>query len=416
MRRGVRPLFSATGIELEYMIVSAESLDVAPIADRLMEAAAGEITDEVERGPITWNNELALHVIELKTSGPVSAIVAARAPFQENVRQIATLLAGHGARLLPTGMHPWMDPHRELVLWPHDQSEVYATFDRIFSCRGHGWANLQSMHVNLPFADDAEFATLHAAIRFLLPVLPALAASSPLRDGRPSGVADTRLAVYRTNCARVPSVTAAVVPEPVFTMAGYRREILERMYGDIAPLDPLGVLQHEWLNARGAIARFDRMAIEIRVLDVQECPRADLGYAELIVWVLRALAEERWGSVAALGRWPTEDLVRALEQCVTEGDRAEIASGAYLRALGLERTHASARDLWGHLAEQAGRAGALDSVAGGVLEHYLAHGCLAWRIAAALGPAPSREEQRRIYRRLAECLVADELFAARPRS
>ena len=48
------------------------------------------------------------------------------------------------------------------------------------------------------------------------------------------------------------------------------------MYDDIAPLDPDAVLQHEWLNARGAIARFDRNTIELRVLDVQECPRADL--------------------------------------------------------------------------------------------------------------------------------------------
>jgi hypothetical protein len=32
------------------------------------------------------------------------------------------------------------------------------------------------------------------------------------------------------------------------------------------------VLRHEWVNARGAIARFDRSAIEIRVLDVAECP------------------------------------------------------------------------------------------------------------------------------------------------
>ena len=61
-------------------------------------------------------------------------------------------------------------------------------FDRIFSCQGHGWANLQSMHINLPFADDAEFGRLHAAIRFLLPLLPGLTASSPVMDGAVTGI------------------------------------------------------------------------------------------------------------------------------------------------------------------------------------------------------------------------------------
>ena len=36
------------------------------------------------------------------------------------------------------------------------------------------------------------------------------------------------------------------------------------------------------MNSRGAIARFDRNAIEIRVIDVQECPKADLAIAIFI--------------------------------------------------------------------------------------------------------------------------------------
>ena len=53
-------------------------------------------------------------------------------------------------------MHPWMDP-RAASLWPHEYGEVYAAYDRIFDCRRHGWANLQSVHLNLPFADEREF-------------------------------------------------------------------------------------------------------------------------------------------------------------------------------------------------------------------------------------------------------------------
>ena len=89
------------------------------------------------------------------------------------IRTLATLPQPVIARLLPTAMHPWMDPDRDLRLWPHEASAVYEAFNRIFSCRGHGWANLQSAHINLPFANDEEFGRLHAAIRAVLPIIPA---------------------------------------------------------------------------------------------------------------------------------------------------------------------------------------------------------------------------------------------------
>jgi hypothetical protein len=85
--------------------------------------------------------------------------------------------------------------------------------------------------------------------------------------------------VYRHNCDRIPSLTGRVVPERAFSRREYEELIYTGMLRDIAPLDPERILQKEWLNARGAIARFDRGSIEIRVLDIQECPRADLACA-----------------------------------------------------------------------------------------------------------------------------------------
>ncbi|MBK9976184.1 MAG: hypothetical protein IPP14_15545 [Planctomycetes bacterium] len=71
-------------------------------------------------------------------------------------------------------MHPFFDPMTETKLWPLSNNVVYETHNRIFDCRGHGWSNLQSTHLNLPFANDTEFARLHAAIRMILLILPAL--------------------------------------------------------------------------------------------------------------------------------------------------------------------------------------------------------------------------------------------------
>lgn len=406
-------LFQAYGIEIEYMLVDAATLAVAPVADALLAAEAGEVTSEAERGEFAWNNELARHVIEFKTNGPKPRLADLADGFAGEVRHANSLLAEQDCRLLPTGMHPWMDPAQETVLWQAEDREIYAAFDRIFSCRGHGWSNLQSMHLNLPFEGDAEFTRLHAAIRFLMPILPGLCASSPVMAGSVTGSMDNRLAVYRNNCARVPSVTGAVVPEPVDGIDAYRELILERIYRDMAPLDPAGVLRHEWVNARGVIARFDRMALEIRVLDTQECPAADLGFAQLIVAALQALCEERWADLATLQGRSTAVLARAFEAVTGDAEETEIHDRRYLAALGLNGAVASVAHVWATLADRASGDGRLDKLAEQVIEHYLRHGTLATRIVAALPAEPSRAELAGVYRQLAECLARSELFLGR---
>ena len=67
-------LFEGTGIELEYMIVNRDTLDVLPIADELLKTVVGSYTNDYEKEGICWSNELALHVVELKTCGPVDTL------------------------------------------------------------------------------------------------------------------------------------------------------------------------------------------------------------------------------------------------------------------------------------------------------------------------------------------------------
>ncbi|MEX0585997.1 MAG: glutamate-cysteine ligase family protein, partial [Pirellulales bacterium] len=292
----------------------------------------------------------------------------------------------------------------EMRLWPHESSPIYEAFDRIFDCRGHGWANLQSTHINLPFAGDEEFGRLHAAIRLLLPILPAIAASSPIVEGRLTGLLDNRLEMYRTNARRIASVTGRIVPEPVYTPDEYRRTILEPMYADIAPWDPGGVLRHEFLNARGAVPRFERGAIEIRVLDVQECPAADLAIVQAIVAVLRALVDERWLPYAAQCAVDTDMLVEILTATTRDADRAEIRSRQYLVHFGLPSAKTmSAGDVWRHLAQELG-------LGNDELAVILDHGPLARRIACAAGDEPPPSRLRQLYAQLCDSLAAGEMF------
>jgi glutamate---cysteine ligase / carboxylate-amine ligase len=408
-------LFEAHGIEIEYAIVDAETLSVRPIADELLRAVGGgdEVEVEVEMGEISWSNELASHVIELKTNGPRPSLHGLGAAFQEHVGRIEDFLRPMGARLLPTGMHPWMDPHRELVLWPYGKSDViYRTFDRIFDCRGHGWANLQSMHINLPFAGDDELGRLHAAIRLALPILPALAASSPVADGRLTGFHDFRMEVYRQNARRVPSVAGALIPEAVFTRAEYQGRLLQRIYDDLTDLDPEGVLRNEWVNARACIARFDRSALEIRVLDTQECPVADVAVAGAVTAVVRSLVEELHAGQAAQRAWHEARLSEILLAVIRDGDQSVIDDADYLALFGYpERGRCRASELWQYLVESVVARDPGYPAWAGPLGHIVQHGCLARRIAAALGHDAAPARLRHVYRRLADCLRQGTLFA-----
>ncbi len=403
-------LFEGVGVELEYMIVDAETLSVLPVADRVLHAVAGEYAGEVELGAISWSNELALHVIELRTTGPAPGLGGLAARFQESVREINALLAPMGGRLMPSAMHPWMDPHREMRLWPHDHSVVYQAFNRIFDCRGHGWANLQSAHLNLPFADDEEFALLHAAVRLLLPLLPALAASSPVVEGRPTGLLDSRLDVYRTNAARIPSVTGKVVPESVSTRREYEDRILRPMYEDIAPLDPEGILRHEWLNARGAIARFDRNTIEIRVLDVQECPLADLAICAFVSQLLSMLTF----AYKVPGEQPvidTDRLDSILRDTTRDGDEAVISDASDLGIVDCDLgPTCTAGELWQSLFRSCAERGMIEDEFVGPLELILREGPLARRLLRALGGRPDRGTIERVYRELCDCLAEGRMF------
>lgn len=428
-------LFEGVGIEIEYMIVDRETLAVRPITDDLLTVAAGgrvvggRVATEVERGALAWSNELVLHVVELKTNGPAKDVdVSLLRAFEDDVREIDRLLAQVGARLLPTAMHPWMDPLAETVIWPHGYNVVYRAYDRIFDCRGHGWSNLQSLHLNFPFEGDEEFGRLHAAVRLLLPVLPALAASSPIVEGRVGGppegtvfpALDQRMAYYKVNSARVPSLTGLVIPEPVFDHAAYQSEIFDLMDREMAPHDPDGVLVGQpFLNARGAIARFDRGAIEIRVIDVQETPRADLAVAALCHGVLRLLARGEWSSQSWQRSWSHRDLAEILGACILDGDEAELPTD-YAAVFGLDDPEPTGGSLWRHLLDQCADAGEIGEPWAMTADQMISEGPLARRILRALGdggPAgpgdvPDRRRVERVYRRLAECLVEGELFRA----
>lgn len=410
MKQPVRwKLFEVVGVEIEYMIVDSETLGVRPVADELFHRVLGEPGSDVPGEAITWSNELVNHVVELKTTTPTTHLRGSLPAFQSEVARVNRELGPLGARLMPSAMHPWMDPSRETRLWPGEYNEVFRAFDRIFDCRGHGWSNLQSVHLNLPFSGDEEFVRLHAAIRLVLPLLPALAASSPFEEGQFPNCLDNRMRHYLSITRRVPEIAGQIIPEPVRSEDEYRDRILKPMWEAIAPFDPDGLLRMEWLNSRGAIARFERGSIEIRVIDSQECPEADLAIAAATAELVRALVEERWSSLDDQLAVEQESLVSLLHRTIPLGGEAIIESEEHLKCLGLSGAKPTIRELWRWVLDHLDR---LDDRFRSVLDSIVRHGSLAERLLRTAGRAPDRSELKVVYGRLCEHLSDGKAWEA----
>jgi gamma-glutamyl:cysteine ligase YbdK (ATP-grasp superfamily) len=212
---------------------------------------------------------------------------------------------------------------------------------------------------------------------------------------------------YGRHAARVASVAGAIVPEAVFTRHEYEERLLGGIYRDLAPLDPDGVLRHEWVNARGAIARFDRGAIEIRLLDVQESPAADLAVVSAVVGVVRALVDERLCTLERQKSWAAERLRPILVESIRSAEGAIVTDTDYLGDMGLAGAGSvTGGELWRRLVDTAGAD--VGESARPALETILTEGSLASRILRAVVSDGSSIED--VYRSLCACLAGNRIF------
>jgi glutamate---cysteine ligase / carboxylate-amine ligase len=396
--------FSQYGIEIETMIVDRESLDLRSISDTLLQDADGAVVNSLCHGPITWSNELVMHVLEFKTSEPVKQFDALSQQFHESMLLADERLLKAGGGLLGTAIHPWFDPFGGVKRWPHDDREIYDTFHRIFDSRGHGWSNLQSFHLNLPFevGDDDSFRRLHSAIRLVLPLVPVMAASSPLVEGKNYGLLDSRLDMYRKNCIRVPSITGGVIPDVYRSQAEYQEKVFDVIRRDLEHLDTERILKPEWTNARGAIARFDRGSIEIRVGDAQECPDQDLAIIQMIVSLVRNWYENSHASLEDQESVTSEALRTLFNEALKSGRKAVVNDEALLKVYGCSKASTVGEILKKLIPTDEDWSAAIHSL--------IDEGNLAERILKAIGQNGDENSIRAVYHRLRDSLLGNQLF------
>ncbi len=399
-------IFSVLGIEIEYMLVDKTSLQVQPKVDVILEHLAGELVNEVALGEIAISNELVMHAIELKTHGPKAPNTDLASLFHGTLTSLTPLLDQHNLQLLPTGAHPWMDPLLETKRWPHGDKHIYDAYDAIFDCKGHGWSNVQSMHVNLPFANDEEFFHLHSLTRLILPLIPALAASTPFIDGKKTGRLDSRLHFYNYNQQRISAIAGKIIPEFVRSRQEYVDTILNPMYQAIHPFDTAKILQEEWLNSRAAIPKFERMSIEIRITDTQECAGADIAIAKAIHYILKDWHET---SMLYLEKPCSTELLRTVyDQTIEKGFSTVVDDGHLLASWNLPRRTLNVREIWSMLLERV--APNLDGASQQAIEHMLRHGNLSERILRACSGDTNQETLFHVYRELGSMLLENKQF------
>ncbi|HET7229595.1 MAG TPA: glutamate-cysteine ligase family protein [Longimicrobium sp.] len=409
--------FGVAGMELEYPTVDRD-LNVVSLVEPAFRILAGRGTSDVHLGALGFSNEIADHVFEVKTEAPVRSLREAEELLYEGVQRFGAVLRDEfDARLMPTGMHPWFDPKKG-KLWSRSGGRVYHTYERLFDVYSHGWMNVQASHLNLPFGSERETLAMHTAAALLIPYLPAIAASTPMHDGDLTPYADSRLAWILEHQARIPESCGQLVPEYVESFGDYRRRILGPMYAalDRLPHDA-SAIRHEFFNARGAVLKFSRKAMEVRVLDTQECVKMDAAIAAFVRAALKDLTRRVLAGKVDLP--PHELLVEDFRESIRDGSAALVAAPHFnvdRDETGRTDVRAVLRGILDGARKQARKDEApyMELVAA-----VIDRGSLSECIRSALAPYEEASDEdfteaaRRIYIELMDCLDANEPWRGR---
>ncbi len=280
------------GPEHEYAVID-EDLHPLPIVDKVIKHLTGRIRNNAVFEKFTLEKELQCHVAELKPNRPFRSPIDFEETMYEAVLEISEILERtFHAKLLGSGMHPTLKVE-EAKIWPHRDKKIYEALSRIFNIRQHGWLNIHAYQLNLSYHKEKDAVKLYNTLTTVLPYLPAISASSPIYESKPRKTPNNRLHFYQINQEEIPSIVGNVIPEHIDSFNDYREQTINRYSRDLLEAGaPPCIVNKEWINSRGAIIRFDRRAIEVRIMDEQECIKADVALSCFLRALLRGLLEE----------------------------------------------------------------------------------------------------------------------------
>ena len=158
-----------------------------PISDKIIKDYCGRTINFIELPNFTFGKELQLHVMEIKANKPFKEPSEFEATMQKATCALSSIVTKHGVKLLGTGMHPLLN-FSDTGVWPHRHQKIYNEYGKIFNLQQHGWLNIQSFHLNLPYQKEADAIQIHNQLCNLCAYLPAVTASSPIFEGKEGGL------------------------------------------------------------------------------------------------------------------------------------------------------------------------------------------------------------------------------------
>jgi len=296
-----------------------QELKALPIVDKVIKDFRGRIVNFVELPNFTFGKEMQLHVMEVKPNSPFRIPEIFEEIMHKAVLTLADFLESkYEAHLLGTGMHPLLKLN-ETGIWNHRHRQIYKAYSQIFNLKHHGWLNIQSFQLNLPYSNEENACLIHNKLAEICAYLPAISASSPIYEGKLGENIDNRLYFYMTNQSQIKSVTGNIIPEYVSSFKQYKEIVIGKYSTELAKAGAHKCLLYkDWVNSRGIIFRFDRKALEIRVMDEQECIKSDVALSCFIRALLKGLTKENTALV------PHEHLVKDFKTVIKEGLNAKV--------------------------------------------------------------------------------------------
>lgn len=180
------------GIEEEFMVLDAASLDLVPRFEELRDAAALE--DPVLSEAIA--GELISSEIEIRSGKGEDVHDALRR--QRDVRaRVFALAEGRGIALGATGTHPWADYREQRNI---DTEHYHRVVDGLrYVARRN---NTFSLHVHVGTHDLDRAVRACDRLRPVLPLLLSISANSPYLDDRDSGLHSARSQAFTKSFPR----------------------------------------------------------------------------------------------------------------------------------------------------------------------------------------------------------------------
>jgi glutamate---cysteine ligase / carboxylate-amine ligase len=247
------------GIEEEFALLDARTLDLVPRFEELRDeaAAADQLLSEAIAG------ELISSEIEIR-SGRGEDLADALSRQRELRQRLFALAASHRIALGATGTHPWADYRTQ----PNIDTEHYRRVVEglQYVARRN---NTFSVHVHVGVRDADRAVRVCDRLRPVLPLLLAISANSPYVDGLDSGLHSARSQIFTKSFPR------CGIPDTFGSWAAYREYI-----DFLVRTNSIVEYTQVWWSIR---PHFSFGTVEVRICDAQSTAREAEALSALIV-------------------------------------------------------------------------------------------------------------------------------------